>query len=128
MDEDGFPRLDKYGHQIFEQVPVVTMDGKPAQVMCWTEPPTIAALCLKLRIHKATFARYEDDEELGEVVAYARARIEAYYAGRVDHKDGVRGAAYMLDRAFGWSDNAQDTGPQEIRVSFGNQIGGDAFG
>ena len=128
LDDNGYPVLDKYGHEIYEQVPVTTIDGKQAQILCWIEPPTIMGLCLKLRINKSTFARYEEDEELGDVVAYARARIEAYYAGRVDHKDGVCGAAYMLDRAFGWNDNAQDNGPQEIRVSFGNQNGGDPFG
>lgn len=128
LDEDGFPRLDKYGHEIYEQVPVTTIDGKQAQVLCWTEPPTIMGLCLKLRINKSTFARYAEDDELGEIVEYARARIEAYYSGRVDNKDGVRGASYMLDRAFGWADATKDDGPQEIRVSFGGQNGGDPFG
>lgn len=127
VDENGYLVLDKYGHEIYEQVPVTTIDGKQAQILCWIEPPTIMGLCLKLRINKSTFARYAEDEELGEIVEYARARVEAYYARRVDDKDGVRGASYVLDRAFGWADKDGSDDSGEIIVRFDCQGNGDPF-
>lgn len=126
LDADGFPVLDKYGHEIYQQVPVTTLDGRGATVLCFVEPPTVLGLCLALDIGKSTFARWADDEELGDVVAYARARIEAYLSGRLENKDSVRGVSFSLQHNFGWG-AAQDDGPREIRVSFDGSKG-DPFG
>lgn len=121
LNEDGEPELDKYGHPACRFKPVVTKDGKEAVQICWTEPPSMAAMYLWLGIDKSTFARYQDDEKLGPVAAWAKTRVEAYCAGRLDGKN-VSGTKFNLQCNFGWGEKDEDrSGPQELVLTFGTK-------
>lgn len=129
LEEDGRPKLDCYGHPMIRYVPIITADGKEAVTTRWAEPPSLMALYLYLGINKSTFARYAEDPQLGEVVAYARGRVEAYLASRLEDKGAANGVKFNLEHNFGWKNKQNDSqgGKMEIQVNFASG-GEDPFG
>lgn len=124
-DDEGMPVLDKYGHPVTRPETVITRNGREATRICWTEPPSVAALCLHLRIDKSTFARYEGDEKLGPVAREAKRRSEVYWVGEVSKKGASNGSKFVLEYGYGWGKDDND-GPTELVVSF-NAGGDDPF-
>ena len=114
LQEDGQPFLDRYGHECYRYLPVVTADGKAATVTRWTKPPSMAALCLHLGIDAATFSRYAqtpgDDPEsvrFRNAATRARGRVEAYLTERLEDGKASRGAIFSLQHNFGWKDRTE---------------------
>ena len=114
MNEDGTPRLDAYGHATFKPVQVVTADGNAAWETCWTEPPSIQGLCLRLGIDASTFSRYlkadpedPDSEKLAEAARMAKARVETYLISRLEDKSAANGTKFNLQHNFGWMEKRE---------------------
>lgn len=126
LNEDGTPELDAYGHPAYRYKPIVTKNGKEAVQICWTESPSLTALYLWLGVDKSTFSRYMDDERLGPVASWAKTRIEAYKAGRLDGKN-INGTKFDLQCNFGWGEKDEGkSGNQELHIAFSAE-GAEAF-
>lgn len=119
-DEQGFPVLDKFGHQQIRYEQVITADGNPCFETVWAEPPSLTGLCLYLGIDRATFARYgtydpdnpEESERFCNTVTRARGRVEAYLESRLEDKSAARGAIFNLQQNFGWKEKKEvELGP-----------------
>lgn len=118
-DNQGFPILDKYGHQQIRYEQIVTADGRPCFETIWAEPPSLTALCLYLGIDRATFARYgapdpdnPESERFCNTVTRARGRVEAYLESRLEDKSAARGAIFNLQQNFGWKEKKEvELGP-----------------
>lgn len=121
VDADGIvhPQLDKMGHKVYREEPVTDMDGNPIVEIRYAKSPGIAALCLYLGIHKATFARYaamaesdrvtkQEAELYRATAAWARARIEAYLEPMLEEKNS-RGVMFNLQENFGWKQRNEIT-------------------
>lgn len=101
---DGTQRvkLDRNGHQMFTFAAVKTADGKGATRLCYTEPPSVTGICLRLGISRDTWASYAALEGYADTITRARGRIEAYLIERIEHKESARGAIFNLQNNFGW--------------------------
>lgn len=97
---------DKDGHVIYEDKPVIARNGRQAVRTMWTEPPSIAGLCLSLGICRDTWAAYAKDEVFSDTVTRARGRVEAYLVGRLETK-GARGVIFNLQENFGWKERKE---------------------
>lgn len=97
---------DADGHTIWKTVPITAKNGQVAKVLYWTQPPGICDLCLQLRIDRSTWARMEKQPGYAEVCAYARDRIEAYLAQRLDGKN-TQGVIFNLTHNFGWKERRE---------------------
>ena len=99
---------DNKGHILTELVAVQTLDGKIAEKVCWTEPPSIESMQVFLGISKSTWCDYAKDEEYSEAITYARGRVEAYLAtiGITDPKT-ARAAEFSLMHNFGWKNESK---------------------
>lgn len=64
-------QLDKYGHMIFEDVPVVNRLGETMTRVEFILPPTVGGLCVALGIHRSTWNDYGKEAEYADTVAYA---------------------------------------------------------
>lgn len=127
FDKGGLLVLDKYGHPAKRPEPVITRDGREATRICWTEPPSLLALCLHLGIDKSTFARYQQDDKLRPVATEAKCRVEAYLAAKLEEKGAANGVKFNLTHNFGWNFEDDNDGPTELVVSF-DAGGDDPFG
>lgn len=114
-DDNGYPVLDDFGHQMYRFEQVVTRNGDQAMETIWTEPPSLTGLCLYLGIDRATFARYgsydpenpEESEKFCNTVSRARGRVEAYLESRLEDKSAARGAIFNLQNNFGWKEKKE---------------------
>ena len=70
--------LDKYGHMIFEDVPVVNRLGETMKRIEFLLPPTVSGLCVALKIHRSTWADYAKDPEFSDTVACAGGLMRAW--------------------------------------------------
>lgn len=114
-NEDGTPKLDKNGHQMFTEEQIRTANGKPAFVTKWIEPPGIMALCLYLGIDESTFLRYgelrisetmseqekAEAEQFCRTASRARGRVKAYLSEMTQDPKAARGAIWNLQQNFG---------------------------
>lgn len=75
--------------------------GAPITTTKWLRPPSMAGLMLHLGVSKETWSNYGGMDEYKEVVERARARMEDYWATRLDGK-GAQGAKFALTCCYGW--------------------------
>lgn len=93
LDEDGEPRLDKYGNEIYI--------GK--------KPPTITGLALALGFNsRLSLLNYQEKDEFINTVLRAKARVEEYAESRLFDRDGALGAKFSLANNFkAWSEKSE---------------------
>lgn len=103
MEQVATEEKDKYGHWVFEERQVENRRGEPVELILFTKPPWKGDLYLRLGIHRSTWSRWKEDEELGPVCEYAELRFESYWASRLESKYAA-GAKTMLSSHFGWSE------------------------
>lgn len=94
---------DQYGHPITERVKAYNQNGEVPKILQWIEPPSVLGLCLRLGVHRSTWARWEQSEELAEICADAKMVIEHYLEGRLSERH-VQGTIFNLTHNFGWTD------------------------
>ncbi len=80
--------------------------GAPITVTKWLRPPSMAGLMLHLGITRETWSSYGGLEDYSVVVERARARMEDYWASRLDGK-GARGAKFALSCCYGWKEGGE---------------------
>ena len=92
-------------------------NGEEAERVVYAEPPTLAALCLRLGIDPVTWQSYEDEEKnpaLAPVCRYARLRILAYLNRELlTREKSVQGIVFNLQNNSGdfgaWSTKNEQT-------------------
>ena len=107
--EDGSytVRLDQYGHPAEKYVRQIAADGKPAEEEIWIKKPSIAGLCVYLKIHRSTWSEYAKREGFADTVERARGRVEEYLAGKVLEKGSSAGAKFSLQHNCGWKERQE---------------------
>ena len=86
--------------------------GAPITVTKWLRPPSMAGLMLHLGITRETWSSYGSLEDYSVVVERARARMEDYWASRLDGK-GARGAKFALSCCYGWKEGGDSRKAEE---------------
>ena len=90
-------------------------DGDEIQLLQYVVPPSIAGLCLQLGIDRSTWQNYADPTlhpELADVVAEARARIEAYLEQELlTREKGLQGIIFNLQKT------RSSMGAGELRIA-----------
>ena len=98
-------------------------DGDEIQLLQYVVPPSIAGLCLQLGIDRSTWQNYADPTlhpELADVVAEARARIEAYLEQELlTREKGLQGIIFNLQNNYGWRQKQEDELGEKTRSSMG---------
>lgn len=89
--------------------------GKPITETKWIRPPSMAGLMLHLGVSKETWSGYSRLDGYKDVVERARARMEDYWASRLDGK-GARGAKFALNCCYGWREGGDGSGEREWEV------------
>lgn len=99
--------LDKYGHPIYRQEPVVNDLGKKVEITEYLCKPTKSALALFLGIHRSTWDNYHDAErypEFKDIVEWADDLIFAWTHTELLSRSGkdVRGIVCEMENAYGY--------------------------
>lgn len=108
--------LDAYGHKVMELEPIKNQAGDDIEILCWAELPSLTALCLRLGVNRSTWARWAADEELGDVVEWARATVEHAWEQQLPNKN-TQGIIFNLTHNFGWKDRTEISLDEETRNS-----------
>lgn len=93
-------------------------DGKPVMEEAWRRPPSLAGLCLHLRISRDTWASYGHDESMGPIVQEARMIVEDYWNEQL--AADCKGARFALEANMGWGERW--TTKQEVVHDVGNSL------
>lgn len=93
VDEDGEPKLDKYGNALVYK----------------SRPLTITGLALALGFNsRQALLNYQGKKEFNDTITRAKAIVEQYAEERLFDKDGANGAKFSLANNFnGWADKQQ---------------------
>lgn len=97
---------DEKGHKQMESEPILDKRGNQIMLQQWIQLPSLVELQLQLGINRSTWARWAEDPELGEVVEYARAVVEAALERELAGKN-TAGIIFNLSHNFGWKDTKE---------------------
>ena len=105
-------KLDKYGHMIYEDVTVLNDLGKPVEYTEFIVPPTVADLCLFLKIDKSTWNNYSNDPEYFDTTTRARGRMHAYLERESLIRPGknLKGVIFNLENNYSGDKNKAPDG------------------
>lgn len=86
--------------------------GQIVKRLCYTEPPSISALCLHLGINRRTWANYSDPEkhpEFADVCEEVKLRIEAYLENELISrtKGSLQGIIFDLQNNHDWKQKSE---------------------
>lgn len=86
--------------------------GQVVKRLCYTEPPSVSALCLQLGINRRTWANYSDPEknpEFADVCEEVKLRIEAYLENELISrtKGSVQGIIFDLQNNHDWKQKSE---------------------
>lgn len=93
-------------------------EGKPIMQKVWTKPPSLAGLCLHLKISRDTWAEYGKDPDMGPIVQEARMIVEDYWSDQL--ANDCKGARFALEANMGWGERWSTK--QEIVHNVGNSL------
>ena len=97
-------KRDKYGHVIYNVVPVENKLGKIAKTTEYLVPPTLGGLCIHLGIVSSTWSRWSDAEkypEYKDIVAEVQERLIAWRQEMVVTRKDVKGVIWDLETNYG---------------------------
>lgn len=111
---------DDKGHVIYEDKPVLNDQGEAIRRREFVVPPSVAGLCLHLRIHRATWARWCDHRlhpELEEATEWAQAVLQAWAEEELLLRPGkdVRGIIFNLQNNYGYTQKVEIEAGEETR-------------
>lgn len=95
--------LDKYGHAVYADMPVLNRLGQPVVRLVFLEPPTVSALCLALRIHRSTWADYAKDPAFADTTTHAQGVMRAWNEQQLLTRPGkdIPGIKFNLEVNYG---------------------------
>ncbi len=98
--------LDKYGHPVYADEPVMNRLGQPLVRLVFLEPPTVSAMCLALGIHRSTWADYCQDEKFSDTTSYAQGVMRAWNENQLLTRPGkdIPGIKFNLENNYGYRD------------------------
>ena len=104
MEKRDTGRKDKYGHVVYENVPIKNKLGQPAMVTEYLAPPTIGGLCRYLGIHSGTWSRWENREkypEFQEIMEDVADRLLTWRKEQVVLRKDVKGLIWDMEVNYG---------------------------
>lgn len=81
---------------------VLDRRGVAVDVDC-PEIPTISGLAVALGVDRRTVVNYAKRDDYGDIIARARARVEAAMEQHLMTRDGAQGAKFSLSVNYGWT-------------------------
>lgn len=104
-------QLDKMGHMIYEDKPVVNQLGKELKVVEYLVPPTVGDLSNFLGIHRDTWNSYCHEEAFSDTTSYAQGCIHAYLEREMLVRSGkdLKGVLFNLENNFGYRERMELT-------------------
>lgn len=98
--------VDRYGHPVFEPVPVTNRLGELLVRREFLVPPTVSDLCVALGIHRSTWAEYAKDPAFSDTTTHAQGVMRAWNEQQLLTRSGkdVRGIEFNLTNNFGYKD------------------------
>ena len=104
--------LDKYGHEICRQVPVVNALGEPLTYTEYLLPPSVGDLSIALGIHRSTWNAWCDHDaypEFTEITTWATDRMHAYLSRESLTRSGkdLKGVLFNLENNYGYKERQQ---------------------
>ena len=99
-------KVDRMGHQIMEQRPVVNQLGEEMQRLEYVIPPSVGGLCMFLEIHRSTWNDYCKDEKYADTTTHARGVMHAYLEQESLTRQGkdLKGVLFNLENNYGYSE------------------------
>lgn len=119
----GTGRLDRYGHEVVEMVPVCNDDGEEIKQRVFYVPPTRGGLCSHLRISRDTWKRYcnrEANPEFAEITEWAEDQLINWRDGQLHERDDkhIKGLLHDLEANYYRDARPADTtGDDELSMS-----------
>ncbi|WP_443751091.1 terminase small subunit [Asticcacaulis solisilvae] len=75
-----------------------------------SDRPTVTGLAMALGLNRRQLIGYGDDDDYADIVAMARARVEAFNENRL-YDGNVTGTIFNLRNNFGWEDKRPAEAP-----------------
>lgn len=99
-------KVDRMGHQIMEQQPVVNQLGEEMEKLEYVIPPSVGGLCIFLGIHRSTWNDYCKDEKYTDTTTHARGLMHAYLEQESLTRQGkdLKGVLFNLENNYGYSE------------------------
>lgn len=108
-------KKDQYGHEVFEDKPMLNRLGKEITVIQYVIPPTVGDLADFLKIHRSTWDDYCKQEEFSDTTTHARGLMHAYLERESLTRQGkdLKGVLFNLENNYGYSEKATVGGSLE---------------
>lgn len=97
-------KRDKYGHVIYDVVPVENKLGQIAKTTEYLVPPTLGGLCIHLGIVNSTWSRWcneTEHPEYKEIIDDVKERLLTWRQEQVVSRKNVKGVIWDLEVNFG---------------------------
>ena len=106
MEQVATGQVDRYGHPIYDQKPVVNQLGEEMERLEYVIPPSVGGLCLFLGIHRSTWNDYCKDEKYADTTTHARGVMHAYLEQESLTRQGkdLKGVLFNLENNYGYSE------------------------
>lgn len=103
--------LDRMGHKVYEQRPVLNSLGKEMTVTEYMIPPTVGGLAAYLGIHRSTWNAWCDSSvypEYRDITEDAMGRIHSYLETESLTRPGkdLKGVIFNLENNYGYREKA----------------------
>lgn len=120
-------KVDRMGHQIMEQRPVVNQLGEEMQRLEYVIPPSVGALAIFLGIHRSTWNDYCKNPEYADTTTHARGLMHAYLEQESLTRQGkdLKGVLFNLENNYGYSERV--TVGQTLEELLAGAEGGQEF-
>ena len=104
--------LDKYGHPIYEEVPIINRLGEEMKTIEFLEPPMKTSLARYLGVHPSTYSQWEDAQrypEYADILAKAHDICLAWRQKEVLTRSGkdIKGITFDLAVNYGVSERVE---------------------
>jgi len=97
------------GQMLRDEIGSLIFDKQGLPIIINAKPPTVTGLALALGFTtRKSLLTYQGKKEFMNTITRAKSRVEEYVEGRLDTRDGARGAEFSLRCNFGWKTDSDD--------------------
>lgn len=93
-------KRDKYGHVIYDYIPVKNDLGETIRRTEYLIPPTIGGICGYLRIHESTWNRWKQEEKYAEITAETKGILRTWRLEQLHLRKDVKGLIFDLQNNY----------------------------